>query len=35
MLSYDARKNVIYYETFKTTLVSIIENETRQALRQG
>ncbi|MCU0413332.1 MAG: hypothetical protein MUE91_02855, partial [Ignavibacteriaceae bacterium] len=33
MLSYDARKNVIYYETFKTTLDSIIENETRQGFR--
>ncbi|NWF88130.1 MAG: hypothetical protein HXY50_01575 [Ignavibacteriaceae bacterium] len=34
-LSYDARKNVIYYETFKNTLDSIIENETRQGLRLG
>jgi len=33
MLSYDTRKNVIYYETFKTTLDSIIENETRQGFR--
>ncbi len=33
MLSYDARKNVIYYETFKTTLDSIIENEIRQGFR--
>lgn len=33
LLSYDARKNVIYYETFKTTLDSIIENETRQGFR--
>ncbi len=33
MVSYDARKNVIYYETFKTTLDSIIENETRQGFR--
>jgi len=32
-LSYDARKNVIYYESFKTTLDSIIENETRQGFR--
>jgi hypothetical protein len=32
-VSYDARKNVIYYETFKTTLDSIIENETRQGFR--
>ncbi len=34
-LSYDARKNVIYYETFKTTIDSIIENETRQGIRLG
>ena len=34
-LSYDARKNVIYYETFKTTIDSIIENETRQGIRFG
>ena len=33
LLSYDARKNVIYYETFKSTLDSIIENETRQGFR--
>ena len=32
-LSYDARKNVIYYETFKTSIDSIIENETRQGFR--
>lgn len=32
-LSYDARKNVIYYETFKSTLDSIIENETRQGFK--
>lgn len=34
-LSYDARKNVIYYETFKTRIDSIFENETRQGLRLG
>lgn len=34
-LSYDARKNVIYYETFKTQIDSIFENETRQGLRLG
>lgn len=34
-LSYDARKNVIYYETFKTSIDSIIENETRQGIRFG
>ncbi len=32
-LSYDARKNVIYYESFKTLVDSIIENETRQGFR--
>jgi hypothetical protein len=32
-LSYDARKNVIYYETFQTPVDSIIENETRQGFR--
>jgi len=32
-LSYDARKNIIYYETFKTFVDSIIENETRQGFR--
>lgn len=29
-LSYDARKNVIYYETFKSFIDSLFENETRQ-----
>ena len=28
--SYDARKNVIYYETFKNFIDSLFENETRQ-----
>ena len=32
-LSYDARKNVIYYETFKTFADSVYENETRQGFR--
>ncbi|NCS88044.1 MAG: hypothetical protein AUK34_00365 [Ignavibacteria bacterium CG2_30_36_16] len=32
-LSYDARKNVIYYETFKSFTDSLIENETRQGFR--
>jgi hypothetical protein len=32
-LSYDARKNVIYYETFKTFIDSIVERETRQGVR--
>jgi hypothetical protein len=31
-LSYDARKNVIYYETFKNFIDSLFENETRQGL---
>ena len=29
-LSYDARKNVIYYETFKNFIDNVFENETRQ-----
>lgn len=32
-LSYDARKNVIYYETFKSFADSVLENETRQGFR--
>ncbi|HMN48153.1 MAG TPA: hypothetical protein PKD67_03370 [Ignavibacteriaceae bacterium] len=32
-LSYDARKNVIYYETFKSLADSVLENETRQGFR--
>lgn len=32
-LSYDARKNVIYYETFKSFIDSVFENETRQGVR--
>ena len=31
-LTYDARKNVIYYETFKSFIDSLFENETRQGL---
>jgi len=34
-LSYDARKNVIYYETFKNFADSVLENEIRQGLRAG
>ncbi len=34
-LSYDARKNVIYYETFKNFIDSVYENETRHGLRLG
>jgi hypothetical protein len=32
-LSYDARRNVIYYETFKNFLETLLENEMRQGLR--
>ncbi len=32
-VSYDARKNIIYYETFKSIADSILENETRQGFR--
>jgi len=32
-LSYDARKNVIYYETFKNFIDSVFDNETRQGFR--
>jgi hypothetical protein len=31
--SYDARNNVIYYETYKNFIDRLIENETRQGLR--
>ncbi len=31
-LSYDARKNVVYYETYKNFIDSLFENETRQGL---
>ncbi|GAB4291339.1 MAG: hypothetical protein Kow0098_10520 [Ignavibacteriaceae bacterium] len=31
--SYDARKNVIYYETFKNFIDSVVERETRQGFR--
>jgi hypothetical protein len=34
-LSFDARKNIIYYETFKSFTDSLIENETRQGIRFG
>ena len=33
LVSYDARKNVYYYETFKNQIDSIIDRETRQGLR--
>lgn len=32
-LSYDARKNVYYYETFKNYIDSVLDKETRQGLR--
>lgn len=32
-VSYDARKNIIYYETFKSIADSILEKETRQGFR--
>lgn len=32
-LSYDARKNVIYYETFKSIADSVLEDATRQGFR--
>jgi len=33
--SYDNRKNIIYYETYKNFIDRLIENETRQGLRFG
>ena len=33
LVSYDARKNVYYYETFKSQIDSIIDRETRQGFR--
>ncbi len=32
-LSYDARKNIIYYESYKSFIDQLIENESRQGLR--
>jgi hypothetical protein len=34
-LSYDARRNVIYYETYKNFLETLLENEMRQGFRGG
>ncbi len=34
-LSYDARKDVIYYETYKSFADSILDSETRQGFRAG
>jgi len=31
--SYDERKNVLYYETYKTLIDSVLENERRQSFR--
>jgi hypothetical protein len=31
--SYDQRKNVLYYETYKTLIDSVLENERRQSIR--
>ena len=33
--SYDTRKNIVYYESYKNTIDSLFENETRQGLRFG
>ncbi len=34
-LSYDARRSVIYYETFKSLIDSLFQNQMRQGLRLG
>lgn len=34
-LSYDSRKNIIYYESYKNFIDQLIEDETRQGLRLG
>ncbi len=34
-MSYDSRKNIIYYESYKNFIDQLIENETRQGLRFG
>lgn len=34
-LSYDNRKNIIYYESYKSYIDQIIDNETRQGMRFG
>jgi hypothetical protein len=33
--SYDNRKNIIYYESYKSYIEQLIDNETRQGLRVG
>lgn len=34
-LSYDNRRNIIYYESYKTYIDQLIDNETRQGMRLG
>jgi hypothetical protein len=34
-VSYDSRKNIIYYESYKNFIDNLIEDETRQGLRLG
>lgn len=34
-LSYDSRKNIIYYESYKSYIDQLIDNETRQGMRFG
>lgn len=34
-LSYDNRRNIIYYESYKSYIDQLIENETRQGMRLG
>lgn len=34
-ISYDNRRNIIYYESYKNYIDQLIENETRQGLRAG
>ena len=34
-VSYDSRKNIIYYESYKSYIDQIIDNETRQGMRFG
>ncbi len=33
--SYDTRRNIVFYESYKNTIDSLFENETRQGLRVG
>lgn len=34
-ISYDSRKNIIYYESYKNYIDQLIDNETRQGFRAG